>query len=308
MTGTSHLNVEVWRRQLSSTMQDRTDPSLAGDLLIATRSVPIAETDLIVGVAATVWVPIPVLVADAKFTHLITVDARTSADTPIALGMGYFNAVGMSQRRMGYYRSSPSYGFWRKLGAGSAMAMSIGAATLVLSSDLAAPASALESFEEAINLVISRAPVSVAGVPGELEFAIANGHCTWATGVIGGEDIPTGKAVDGVTIPLIDDVGTVQVTAWFYARHLGATWEAQAPGFTGDVLIASAMLAVDDASIVPGSSSMTPTNVPLTRSVVADSTMYYVVIEAQDATGTRLLSAITYQSTTGLSADQYRKF
>lgn len=302
------LHVSIWRRSLAVATQDRAGPGIAGDLLVASRSIPIAELGLSVGLAALVWVPLPVVIAEEGYTYLVTLDSRNSAGASVAMGLGYLSATGLTQRRMGYYRSSAGAGFWSNMGAGSAIAWSVGAVRLVKSADLDARATSLETFQAAIDRLIPSAPQTVAALSGESAFTIANGRYTWAVGIVGGLDVPAATVADGVSIPLIVEAGTAKVVVWLYSRPRSAAWEAQAPGFTGDVLEASAQGTVDDLGIVPGAPSMTTVNLALSRFTVKSGTMYYLVVEAQDATGARLLSAITYHSVAGLVADQYRKF
>ncbi|WP_322547273.1 hypothetical protein [Stenotrophomonas geniculata] len=308
VAGTTQLRVSVWRRSLAVTTQDRAGPGLAGDVLISRKSVPVSDLGLTVGLASRVWVPIPVVIAEAGYTYLVTLDARDASDAALALGMGYLSATGLSQRRMGYYLSTPSAGFWSNMGAGSALAWSLGAAQLVKSAELDARATSLETFKAAIDRVIPSAPQTVAALAGESAFTIPTGRYTWAIGIVGGLDVPAGIVADGVNIPLMVEASTAKVSVWLYSRPRGAAWEVQSPGFSGDVLVASAQGTVDDLGIVPGAPSMATVNLPLSRFTVEAGTMYYLVVEAQDAGGARLLSAITYHSAAGLAPDQYRKF
>ncbi|WP_102788523.1 hypothetical protein [Stenotrophomonas bentonitica] len=302
------LQVSIWRRSLTESTQDRAGPGLAGDILVANKSMPIAELGLTVGLAALVWIPVPVVIAEEGYTYLVTLDSRSAAGTSVGMGMGYQSATGFTQRRMGYYRSTPGAGFWSNMGAGSAIAWNLGAAELIRSAELDARSRALEAFEAAINQVIPRGPQSVARLAGENEFSLPTGRYTWAIGIVGGLDVSAGTEVDGATVPLIVDNGTAKIVASLYSRPRGAAWQDQAPGFTGDVLVGTYEASVDSLGVVPGAPSMTPVNFPLPRFAIAAATMYYLVIEAQDAAGARLLSAITYRSVSGLVADQYRKF
>lgn len=306
--GTTQLRISVWRRSLAVTTQDRAGPGLAGDVLLSRKSVPVSDLGLTIGFAARVWVPIPVVIAEAGYTYLITLDARDASDAALGMGMGYLSTTGLSQRRMGYYLSSPSAGFWSNMGAGSAIAWSLGAAQLVKSADLDARATSLETFQAAIDQVIPSAPQTVAALAGESAFTLPTGRYTWAIGIVGGLDVPAGVVADGVNVPLIVEAGTAKVAVWLYSRPRGAAWEVQPPGFTGDILVAGAQGTVDDLGIVPGAPSMATVNFPLSRFTVESGTMYYLVVEAQDVSGARLLSAITYHSVVGLVADQYRKF
>lgn len=306
--GTQYLSISVWRRSLAVTVQDRAGPGLEGDALISRKAVPVADLGLTVGLAAQVWVPIPVVIAEEGYTYLITIDARNGSGISLGLGMGYLTTTGLSQRRMGYYRSTPDAGFWSNMGAGSAIAWNLGAAELIRSAELDARSKALEAFEAAINQVIPRAPQSVARLVGESEFSLPAGRYSWAIGIVGGLDVPVGTEVDGATVPLIVENGTTKIVASLYSRPRGAAWQDQPPGFTGDVLVGTHEASVDSLGVVPGAPSMTPVNFPLPRFAIATATMYYLVIEALDAAGTRLLSAITYRSVSGLVADQYRKF
>lgn len=307
-SGTDHINVAVWRRLLSSTAQDRAGPGLAGDVLLARKNVHVSDLNLLEGLATNVWLPLPVTVAEVGYTYLVTVDARNSSDASVALGMGYFAVTGYSQRRMGYYLSTPNAGFWSNLGAGTALAMNLGTAQYVSSAKLDNRTSSLEDFESAINRALPRSPQSVATIPADSEFNLATGRYSWAIGVVGGLDVAAGIESDGVTVPLIVDEGTVRVLVQLYSRPRGAAWESQPPGATGDVLLGSLLASVDDLGLVPGATVMQPVNFGLPRFAVAANTMYYLLVEAQDGAGNRLLSAITYQSVTGLVTDQYRKF
>ncbi|MDZ4310613.1 MAG: GDSL-type esterase/lipase family protein [Cypionkella sp.] len=167
----------------------------------------------------------------------------------------------------------------------------------------------LSSTQQGLNASFDVAKVAVAARIGGAFFDLAGGAYDWGIGFVGGVDVAAGAAFNTCRFALQISSDAVQVRYRLWSRPLAAAWMATGPGDASDTQHGTtATLTPAALGLIPGG----PRGVaafPLGASVTIEAGRLYIhEIEALDAGGTRVLSAIEYKLQSGLTTDQYRKW
>ena len=304
---TQTLRVTIWRRDISDAGAAGAGPGQSGDVALQTRDVPVSDTGLAVGVPATVDLPIEHFEAAAGVCYLVEIDARTAADARDALGIGWLSKSS-TQRRSGYFRASGSPATWSNISTASAIGITLARSVAVEAADTAAEIAALQDACTGLGGALEADLYRQAAALGESEFVLATGFYSWAQAIVGGTDVAAGTPVTGYRMPLAVATGTTQVRLRMWSRPIGASWEAQPPGFAFDRREADVTATIADLGLTAGSATLTEAVLRFDRVVIEAGRLYIWEIEALNGSGTRLRSAITYRTEAGLSTDQLRKF
>lgn len=306
------VQAKLWSRDVDDTAASGAGPGQAGDVLLQTVVVPVADLGLIVGagVAQEVTIPLHRFTAQSGRTYLVEIDALDAANARVASGVMWATTSGQSQRRRGYFYASTGASTWSNIGTTTTLAINLSEAVV----------EPLQVIEERIgNVALDIAQVDRALVPtwvtqawryGSAAFGISDGPYAVMMGFVGGVDVPEGTEFTALRIPmaLASGADTIRVRLW--SRPADASWKADAPGTPAavrDTLHAEVIATPAMIGVVPGSATLADATFDLGRHTVESGRIYYVEVEAT-AAGARVRLAVRYLNIAGLSDDQYSRF